>query len=206
LLVPPDRTAETQFIAENLKRGEKITLETKRRRKGGTLVDVSISAAPVTANGVPTAHYIVYRDISEQKRAEALSSALYRIGERSNSAVDLQQFFASIHNIVGELMYARNFYVALFDSESGMLSFPYFVDEEDAAPAAKKLGRGLTEYVLKTGEPLLCTPRIFDELLKSGNVELVGAPAVDWLGVPLRTPSATVGVLVVQSYSDNVRF
>ena len=103
-------------------------------------MDVSISAAPVTANGTVAAHYIVYRDISEQKRAEALSSALYRIGERSNSAVDLQQFFASIHNIVGELMYARNFYVALFDSDSGMLSFPYFVDEEDRAPSPKEAG------------------------------------------------------------------
>jgi PAS domain S-box-containing protein len=206
LLVPPDRTAETQFIAESLKKGEKITLETKRRRKGGALVDVSIAAAPVTADGAVIAHYIVYRDISEQKRAEALSSALYRIAERSNSAVDLQQFFASIHNILGELMYARNFYIALFDRETSTLSFPYFVDEEDPAPEPQKPSRGLTEYVLRTSEPVLCTPQLFDELMKQGEVELVGAPSVDWLGVPLKTPSATVGVLAVQSYSDNVRF
>jgi len=87
-----------------------------------------------------------------------------------------------------------------------MVSFPYFVDEEDRAPSPKEPGRGLTEYVLKTGEPLLCTPRVFDELLERGEVELVGPPAVDWLGVPLKTPSATLGVLAVQSYSDNVRF
>ena len=206
LLVPPDRTAETQFIAENLKKGEKITLETKRRRKGGSLVDVSLSASPVTAGNAPIAHYIVYRDISEQNRAHALSSALYRIAQRSNAAGDLQQFFASIHNIVGELMYARNFYIALCDQESGTVSFPYFVDEEDTTPAPKRLARGLTEYVMRTGEPLLCTPSIFDELVKRQEVELVGAPSVDWLGVPLKTASATIGVLVVQSYSDNVRF
>jgi PAS domain S-box-containing protein len=120
--------------------------------------------------------------------------------------VDLQQFFAAIHNIVGELMYARNFYIALYDPLAQLLSFPYFVDEEDPTPAPKKLGRGLTEYVLRTGEPLLCTPEVFDELVGRGEVELIGAPSLDWLGVPLRAANQVFGALVVQSYSAHARF
>jgi hypothetical protein len=60
----------------------------------------------------------LYRDISEQKRAEALSAALLRIAEKASSPDDLQQFYGAMHNIVAELMYARNFYVALYDKET----------------------------------------------------------------------------------------
>ena len=206
LIVPPDRSAETRWIGETLEKGEKVTLETKRRRKDGSLVDVCISTAPVIIGGTQAAIYALYRDISDQKRAEALSSALYRIAERTSSAEDLQQFYAAMHNIVGELMNARNFYIALYDPATQLLSFPYFVDEEDPTPVPKKLGRGLTEYVLRTGEPLLATPRVFDELVRRGEVELIGAPSLDWMGVPLKIANNTFGVLVVQSYTDNVRF
>jgi len=92
LIVPPERHAETRWIGETLQKGQKIRLETKRRRKDGTLVDVCISGAPVIVGGTQVGVYVLYRDISEQKRAEALSSALYRIAERTSSAEDLQQF------------------------------------------------------------------------------------------------------------------
>jgi len=140
------------------------------------------------------------------ERAEELNAALYAIAARSQSAEDLQQFFAAIHNIVGLLMNARNFYVALYDPQSQLLSFPYFVDEQDPTPAPKPLGRGLTEFVLRSGEPLLATPAVFSELVQCGEVELIGASSVDWLGVPLKSAANCIGALVVQSYSENTRF
>ena len=206
LIVPPERNAETEWIAEMLRAGRKVTLETKRLRKDGSLIDVSISTAAVVVHGQRVAAYALYRDTSEHKRAKLLSSALYRIAEKASSAQDLQHFFASIHSIVAELMYARNFYIALFDPSTQQLSFPYFVDEQDPTPAAKPLGHGLTEYVLRSGEPLLCTPEVFDTLVKRGEVELIGAPSVDWMGVPLKGGASVFGVLVVQSYTGNIRF
>src|SRR3954465_14204330 len=186
LIVPIDRTAETKWIASRIQGGEKVQLATRRKRKDGTLVDVHISSTGVMVEGKQVAAFALYRDLSEQKRAEALSSALYRIAEKTSSAEDLQNFYCAIHRIVGELMYAQNLYIALYDSNSQLLTFPYFVDEEDSSPPPKKLGRGLTEYVLRTGEPLLCTPEVFDTLVKRGEVELIGAASLDWLGVPLR--------------------
>jgi PAS domain S-box-containing protein len=206
LIVPPDRYAETAWIVENVQKNEKVSLETRRQRKDGSLVDVLLSVAPVMVHGRRVAAYASYRDISEQKRAEELNAALYSIAARTHSAEDLQSFFAAIHNIVGQLMYARNFYVALFDSDSELLSFPYFVDEQDPTPAPKRLGRGLTEYVMRTGEPLLATPDVFDELVARSEVELIGAHSLDWLGVPLMTGSRCIGALVVQSYTQNVRY
>src|SRR5207245_6984062 len=97
LSVAPDRSAETRWIRETLENGQKINLETKRRRKDGTLVDVSISGAPIRVSGTQASVYVLYRDITEQKRAEALSSAVYRIAQRTSTAEDLQQFYAPIH-------------------------------------------------------------------------------------------------------------
>ncbi len=206
LIVPPDRSAETRWIAELLVKGQKVVLETKRQRKDGTLLDVFISAAPIVIDERQVAMCVLYRDISEQKRAEALHSALYRITQKTSSADDLQQFYAAVHGIVGELMYARNFYIAVYDPLTQLLTFPYFEDELDSRPAPKKLGKGLTEYVLRTGEPLLCTPEVFDSLARQGEVESIGAPSLDWLGVPLKVGNNSFGVLAVQSYSGNVRF
>jgi len=206
LVVPFDRYAETAWIAQSVRSGKSLTLETRRQRKDGSLVEVLMSTSPVVLNGKRIGAYASYRDITEQKRTEELNAALYAIAARSQSAEDLQQFFSAIHNIVGQLMYARNFYVALYDPQSQLLTFPYFVDEEDETPLPKRLGRGLTEFVLRTGEPLLATPSVFDDLVQRGEVELIGAPSLDWLGVPLKSGSASLGALVVQSYNENARF
>ena len=51
------------------------------------------------------------------EHAEKVQSALYRIAETASAAQDMPAFYAQIHEIVGELMYADNFYIALYDEE-----------------------------------------------------------------------------------------
>ena len=206
LVVPPDRLAESRWVTESVSNGQRITLETQRRKKDGTLVDVSVSCAPLILNGKVEGFYAGYHDISDRKRVEALSSALYRVAEKSSSAHDLQQFFAAVHSIVDELMYARNFYIALYDPSTELLSFPYFVDEQDVAPNPKKLGRGLTDYLLRTGEPLLATPQVLQAMEDRGEVARNGSRSLDWMGVPLKVNNHTFGALVVQTYSKNIRY
>ena len=206
LVVPPDRLAESHWVTEALRKNERISLETKRRKKDGTLLDVSISCAPLLLDGKMAGFYAGYRDISDRKRVEALSSALYRVAEKSSSAHDLQQFFAAVHSIIDELMYARNFYIALYDPVSDTLSFPYFVDEQDSAPPSKKLARGLTDYIIRTGQPLLATPEVLQAMEDRGEVARNGSRSLDWMGVPLRVNSHTFGALVVQTYSKNIRY
>ena len=206
LVVPPERLAEARWVTEALAKGERITLETQRRKKDGSLVDVSLSCAPLLLDGQMAGFYAGYHDISDRKRVEALSSALYRVAEKSSSAHDLQQFFVAVHSIVDELMYARNFYIALYDPATELLSFPYFVDEQDAAPAPKKLGRGLTDYLLRSGESLLATPEVLQAMEDRGEVARNGSRSLDWMGVPLKVGNHTFGVIVVQTYSKNIRY
>lgn len=206
LVVPAERLAESKWVTESLARGERITLETKRQRKDGSLVDVSVSCAPLMLDGKVNGFYAGYHDISDRRRVEALSSALYRVAEKSSSAHDLQQFFTAVHSIVDELMHAKNFYIALYDPASDMLTFPYFVDEQDSAPPSKKLGRGLTDFLIRSGEPLLATPEVLQAMEERGEVARNGSRSLDWMGVPLKVNSHTFGALVVQTYSKNIRY
>jgi PAS domain S-box-containing protein len=206
LVVPPDRLAESKWVNEALVKGERITLETKRRRKDGTIVEVSVSCAPLQLEGQIAGFFAGYHDITDRRRVEALSSALYRVAEKSSSAHDLQQFFAAVHSIVDELMYARNFYIALYEPASDTISFPYFIDEHDPAPPTKKMGRGLTDYLIRTGEPLLATPEVLQAMEDRGDVARNGSRSLDWMGVPLKVNSHTFGALVVQTYSKNIRY
>ncbi len=206
LVVPPERLAESRWVTEALAKGERITLDTQRRKKDGTLLDVSVSCAPLLLNGKMAGFYAGYHDISDRKRVEALSSALYRVAEKSSSAHDLQQFFAAVHSIVDELMYARNFYIALYDPSIDLLSFPYFVDEQDSAPPSKKLGTGLTDHLIRSGQPLLATPEVLQAMEDRGEVARNGSRSLDWMGVPLKVNNNTFGALVVQTYSRNIRY
>src|SRR5207244_4274826 len=117
----------------------------------------------------------IIRDITESKRVDLLQSALYRISEATNAAQDMQQLFRTIHAIIAEFMDARNFYIALYDAGTQMISFPYFIDEFDPGPVPQMAaGRGLTAYVLRSGEPLWAPPEVFEDLCKKGEVELAG--------------------------------
>jgi signal transduction histidine kinase len=72
-------------------------------------------------------------------------------------------------------------------------------------PAPSALRKSCSAYVYRTVKPLLLTQPIFDELIKSGEVELVGSNSPSWVGVPLQTPLEVIGVLVLQHYNkENV--
>lgn len=147
-----------------------------------------------------------WEHIVERARAEKAQTSLYRISEAANATQDLVELLHSIHDVVSELIPADNFYVALYDLATEVLSFPYFVDQYDETIASRKLGKGLTEYVLRTGEALLAAPDVLEELQRRGKVEQMGTPCIDWLGVPLNAHEKTTGVLAVQSYTQGIRF
>ncbi len=148
----------------------------------------------------------VLSDITESKRSEKIQDTIYKISEAAHVSDDLPELYRAIHQIIFGLMPARNFYIALFDAETRQLSFPYFMDEFDSPPATRALENGLTEYVLRSGAPLLATPEILSELENQGEIDLIGTPSIDWLGVPLKIREKTIGVLVVQTYSPGLRY
>ncbi len=139
------------------------------------------------------------------KRRERAQACAYRISEAARTVGDLPELFRSIHESLAGVLPARNFYIALHDPASGLLSFPYFSDERDPTPAPKPLGRGLTEYVLRKRQPLLATPEVFRDLVARREVELIASDSVDWLGAPLLVHGEAIGVATIQTYDPAVR-
>jgi signal transduction histidine kinase len=110
-----------------------------------------------------------------------------------------------IHRAISKVLYAENIFVALYDQNTGLFSFPYFVDKFDTVPSPTSLKKSCTAYVYHTLKPFLFTPDVFEELLEKGEVELVGSASPSWIGIPLQTPSKVIGVLVLQHYEkENV--
>lgn len=202
--------ADREIVGKNMalrlaKRQAAQGYEVRIATRKGEWRTVVIQAKNIVYDNEP-ALLSVLSDITEKRRSEKIQDAIYKISEAVHMSDDLPELYRAIHQVISGLMPAGNFYIALFDQNSGMLSFPYFVDEFDAAPQTRGLKKGLTEYMLRTGIPLLATPEILSELEKQGEIELIGAPSIDWLGVPLKIREKTIGVLVVQTYSPGLRY
>jgi diguanylate cyclase (GGDEF)-like protein/PAS domain S-box-containing protein len=145
-------------------------------------------------------------DITQQIQAISVQSAIYRISQAASAAENLQELYKSIHMILGELMPAKNFYIALYDGDEGMISFPYHVDEMDPPLKPRKFGNGWTEYVIRTGQPVLLSPENLDKLEEEEGVKTTGSNSIDWLGVPLKVEDRIIGMAAVQTYSEGVRY
>ncbi len=152
------------------------------------------------------ANDVLRQQILERQRGEQLQAALFQIAELASATDNLETFYAAVHRVIGGLLYARNFYIALL-SEDGMgLTFPYWVDERELAIRPRKLAGGLTEYVLRHGSALRADAPEISRLRAGGEVTQAGTGSTCWLGVPLQCAERIVGVLAVQSYTPEHQY
>ncbi len=203
-LVHPDDKDRTAALAETINRGGKShAFENRFIHKDGHIVHIRWSARWSEKDKVRVA---VAHDITESKHAEAIQQALYAISQTVHSVEDLTSLFPRIHAIIGDLLPAQNFFVAMYDSHKDILHFPYFVDEYDESPEPRPLASGtLSAEVIRSGKPLLITPESdfgHDERF----AQVIGSASHDWLGVPLKAGKVSIGALVVQSYSGDIRY
>lgn len=145
-------------------------------------------------------------EVMERRRAEKLQAALYGIAELAMKAENLSQFYAQVHGMVGTLLDARNFYIALVDESGQGLEFVYSVDAHSTARPARPFSQGLTEYVVRERRPLLASRARIDAMRASGLIKEFGVRSHCWLGVPLVRDDEVVGAIAVQSYSAEIGF
>ena len=142
-------------------------------------------------------------DVTDLQRMESERRVNSEIVHALNETSKLDQLLTRIHDSLKRVLPAENCFVALHDPHDDTFRFPFFVDEYDTPPPPQKVGQSCTAYVFRTGEAKLIPQKEFDRLAATGEVELVGSPSPAWLGVPLKTPTATIGVLVVQHYQND---
>ncbi|HSJ54552.1 MAG TPA: GAF domain-containing sensor histidine kinase [Anaerolineae bacterium] len=136
-----------------------------------------------------------------ERRVQELKG-LQAVGQALNGSLDLDTILAAIHVQVGRLMDAENFYVALYDAETGEVTFPLAFEEGKRVRwRARRAGNGLTEHVLHTQAPLLIRQDVQAQISALG-IDSIGRPPASWLGVPLLAAGQALGVISVQSFSS----
>jgi PAS domain S-box-containing protein len=137
--------------------------------------------------------------LDEEKNIQRV---ILQILEAANSESNLNDLFSFIHKSIAELMLVENFYIALYDKTSNLITFPYFIDRYDKEAPPKRFGKGLTEYILKTGRAELIDKERDDQLVAEGKTQVIGTQSAIWLGIPLKIRDNTIGIMVVQDYEE----
>lgn len=137
-------------------------------------------------------------------------SALINLNRLSQECEDLTHFYPQVHSSIASLMTAENFYIVTYDQTFSTLEFVYYVDEEDERPIGiidySDYAGSFTSLIIDSAQSLLITPEIEKQLQENGKVKPQGTSGTDWLGVPLLHNDLVIGVMVVQSYSEDTRY
>ncbi len=191
-------SADDQSLLEFV--GSHILTALERKR---SMDDLELSVQQRTLE-LADANCVLQQKVVERLRAERLQAALFHIAQLAAAEYSQEEFYPGVHAQVGDLINAENFFIALLSEDDSTLQFPYAVDTSGEVLAARPLGRGLSEYVIRNGKAIV-RGEDFAGLVARGEVDaFVGNPAVCWMGAPLLVADRVIGLVAVQSYDPDV--
>jgi two-component system sensor histidine kinase/response regulator len=130
-LVAPDELRDSAYtVTSDVASGKRLTFETRRRRKDGSVIDVSVIASPIVIDGEQVAVYAIYRNITDRKRAEE----------------ETRQAEAKFKSIVA----ASGDQIFLLDREGKFLFVNKTVTDLLGRPAHEVVGRALSDFFPET--------------------------------------------------------
>lgn len=205
--VDPEQRDEFSKIMDS--NGSVTGFEVEVQRKDGSRFWASMNATAVSDESGSILYYDgIFEDITERKRSECIQSVSTNISQAVATSESLEELLEIVRRQLGRLIDTTNFYVALYEEDSGLYSFPYIVDEHltEEVFEPEELKKSLTEYVRKTGKPLWVDEKVHQNLVEKGEVGIVGVPSRIWLGAPLKIGKRVIGVAAVQSYSNKTAY
>ncbi|MCE9680276.1 diguanylate cyclase [Shewanella sp. AS1] len=148
------------------------------------------------------------------KRSEVIQNTLLEISNLAATAKHTDDFYSGIQINLNKLLPADNCFIALLNQNNSELYIPFYVDEKDPHPnvlftpelLSNTLYNGLTGYVLKNKQALLCDNDKFQELLATNKIINLGTDCHQWLGVPILLDDQVLGAIVVQSYAPEISY
>ena len=200
LYADPSLRIEVKRVLEE--RGILEEFECPMLRKDGSKIWISLNVRAVRdADGKIVSHDGTAEDITARKRSQLERQVNTEIIHAVSATDNLDDLLRLIHGALKQVLDAENCFVALHEASTGLFHYSFFVDQFDPPPPPDQMDRSCSAYVFRNARGMLIPREVFRDLARRGEVELVGTPSASWLGVPLRTPTETIGVLVVQNYS-----
>jgi signal transduction histidine kinase len=149
-------------------------------------------------------------EVAERRRAENIQRALYELANLSATATGGSRLNMRLHQIISELVPAKNFLMALYHPDTQEVSIPYFIDEKDEHAPVKRFdyGVGMSSYILQRKQAMLLDRAGFQALVDSGEMErpLGNVEISSWMGAPMLLGDQAYGVIIVQSYDEEVQY
>lgn len=156
---------------------------------------IAIVLTSLALNNLASARQRLERRIIELGSLQAVGNVL-------SSSLDLKTILSAIYTQVSALMPAENFYIALYDSQTGETTYPFEVEDGVIVKLrSPQEVSELTEYILRTKRPLLIRKGGYFQREKPGTIVMAKTP-VSFLGVPLVAGQEALGVIVLQSYTS----
>ncbi|MCX7612534.1 MAG: PAS domain S-box protein, partial [Ignavibacterium sp.] len=145
---------------------------------------------------------ISFFDITDRKRAEIIQKIQLNIANAIIYSEDLKQILLTIKNELGHLLDTTNFFVARYNEAKREFKTLVFIDEKDEYEDVWSEDGTLSSLVIKNKSPLLLRKKEIEEIDKTlGNEPSSENPEI-WLGVPILLKRKSVGVIVLQSYTN----
>ena len=169
--------------------------------KNGERIWAEVREFPIVKNGKTIEISGVLTNITQKKYDENVRKVIYEIANASNTSKSLYDLIKTIQIQLSTIIDTKNFYVALYDKGNKTLSLPFFSDEKDNIVTIPT-GKSLTDYVIRTRKPLLADQKLKEKLIIEGEIERFSSNSKKWLGVPLLVENKVIGVMAVQSHTD----
>ncbi len=136
------------------------------------------------------------------RRSEELH-ILNEIGRALSSTLERDALFNKIYAEMGRLFDVTNFWIALYDSVRNEIHFELEVNEGVPLPKrSRPAGNHLSEYMIRTRQPLLIRENFAEETRKLGVQPLHEAGC--FCGVPLVLYDRAIGVMAVHSSQERI--
>lgn len=130
--------------------------------------------------------------------------SLLKISSLVIESKNLTFLYHQIHEIIKDILYAKNLAIVRYDADTGTILFDYFKDEKDGKKMEGKtlsLGQGLSSYVINSRKPILFSREEILDLHQKGSLNALGTLAVSWMAAPIQNVNTVYGLIITQSYS-----
>jgi GAF domain-containing protein/DNA-binding response OmpR family regulator len=141
------------------------------------------------------------RAIEETRQRNAELALVNEIGEALAKQLDFGAIIELVGERVREIFQAPTIFIALYDPDTNLISWPYDIDEgERFHRDPRPLGPGLTSTVITTQRPVRIGT--LDEQVAAGAVQIGGSDTQSWLGVPIVGANRVIGVVGLESVRE----
>jgi diguanylate cyclase (GGDEF)-like protein len=192
--------------AENIKNVTAVSLQTREHnfgviffpdaaRRGFGSSNLRLLIGLALQIGLTLENYIVMHDAQRRTKEYEL---LTQIGQAVSSRLDQDEILRTVHKELGQIFDTNDFYVAF--QEGDELRFELEVEKGHTLPKrSRKVDNGLTEFIVRTGQPLLIRADLEKTRERLGTTYIPPKPAKSFCGAPILLGGRPAGVMAARS-------